>query len=205
LYGGQDSPATQQLDDRRLRSPELAPHLVKKAEAFASGASSLASPPPSHRQVTKSASITLPCLVVPSTPEQTCKRPVKRWPTLVQDSPDNPFLDDGNLVAPNKYGSAEEKPSLTYVYRGKRINYANPYYTAPGSRSSQVNKRCSKLTVEHPEFSPDPSCPPRRLFTTYDRKMFSHCYESDEDSDSDSDDEFSTSLGTCANIARRLF
>lgn len=43
--------------------------------------------------------------------------------------------------------------------RGKRVTFANPMYNL----SPEVHAR-SLLPVEHPDYSPDPACPPKLLF-----------------------------------------
>jgi len=95
---------------------------------------------------------------------------------LLKDSPDNPFVDTpgkedelpvldlGNDVSP----SPTEKPTVTYVFRGKRAQFANPYYVPPNESPTAKAKREHKyhLPLDHPDYSPDPRCPPKRLFVS---------------------------------------
>lgn len=132
----------------RSPSPGLAPHLVRKSQALASGASFLASPPPSRRTAPGKKTITEfedegqapskekakaeesktkeetelsetsppPSLALPLTPQMTRKRLEKKGLVLTRDSPDNPFLDNGEGDdRPEQLPPAKEKPTMTYV------------------------------------------------------------------------------------------
>lgn len=85
----------------------------------------------------------------------------------VRDSPNNPFLDTeepsssvlGAFSEPRTPTIHAEKPTITYVFRGVRAQFANPIYNLP----PEVHERAS-LPPSHPDFSPDPTCPPKLLF-----------------------------------------
>ncbi|KAG0698896.1 hypothetical protein DFH29DRAFT_983719 [Suillus ampliporus] len=106
----------------------------------------------------------------------------KIWPT--RDSPDNPFLagegeastskasgwessDDELPVGearerestPTPAPAFEEKPTITYVFRGQKATFQNPQYDLP----PQVLE-ASKLPIDHPDFEVAEACAPRRLF-----------------------------------------
>ncbi|KAH7905751.1 hypothetical protein BJ138DRAFT_1112194 [Hygrophoropsis aurantiaca] len=110
-------------------------------------------------------------------------KPRKIWP--VRDSPNNPFLageDQGNEAGPSGWESSddeeivgearvregtptpkpthEEKPTITYVFRGQKATFSNPLYDLPEEVIA-----ASKLPMEHPEFEVAEACPPRRLFS----------------------------------------
>ncbi|KAG1871555.1 hypothetical protein F4604DRAFT_1770314 [Suillus subluteus] len=106
----------------------------------------------------------------------------KIWPT--RDSPDNPFLagegeasvskasgwessDDELPIgeAPERESTPtpapvfEEKPTITYVFRGQKATFHNPqYHLAPEVLEA------SKLPIDHPDFEVAEACAPRRLF-----------------------------------------
>lgn len=126
-FGGDSTTENQLADDGDIdsdvdacsSSPSLAPHLVRKSQLLMSGASSLASPPPSHRRVVKPSSILLspPSLELPTTNAKSGpSAPAKdMW-----DSDENPFLDacPGQHDATNGAGAGptlEEQPNLTFV------------------------------------------------------------------------------------------
>ncbi|KAG1832325.1 hypothetical protein DFJ58DRAFT_908766 [Suillus subalutaceus] len=107
----------------------------------------------------------------------------KIWPT--RDSPDNPFLagegeasvskasgwdssDDELPIgeAPERESTPtpapvfEEKPTITYVFRGQKATFHNPqYHLAPEVLEA------SKLPIDHPDFEVAEACAPRRLFS----------------------------------------
>ncbi|KAJ7745751.1 hypothetical protein B0H16DRAFT_1558094 [Mycena metata] len=125
------------------------------------------SPPPSHRKppvkttliprtpTPKSPSTVSP----PSTPPASTRRTGNGVPTLLRDSPDNPFLssplgpqdevivNDSDAVL----GPQEEKPTMAFVFRGVRRSFPNPYYnTSPTGPNPN-----SQLPPEHPDFEPE--------------------------------------------------
>ncbi|KAG1733387.1 uncharacterized protein EDB91DRAFT_1149309 [Suillus paluster] len=106
----------------------------------------------------------------------------KIWPT--RDSPDNPFLAGEGEASTSKasgwessddelpVGEArerestptpapvfEEKPTITYVFRGQKATFHNPQYGLP----SEILE-ASKLPIDHPDFEVAEACAPRRLF-----------------------------------------
>ncbi|KAL5521551.1 hypothetical protein ACEPAF_2299 [Sanghuangporus sanghuang] len=104
----------------------------------------------------------------------TPKKGKKRMDSPIRDSPNNPFLDDspaslsGEPVEPRSPTIPAEKPTIAYVFRGVRAKFANPMYNLP----SEVHER-SLLPVEHPDYSPDPLCPPKVLFPKSRRRQAS--------------------------------
>ncbi|EJD05450.1 uncharacterized protein FOMMEDRAFT_17748 [Fomitiporia mediterranea MF3/22] len=110
-------------------------------------------------------------LPLPSTPKKGKARLVD---SPVRDSPNNPFLDDsppsvsGEPAEPRTTTTRPEKPTITYIFRGVRAEFANPMYNLP----PEVHER-SLLPIEHPDFSPDPACPPKLLFTKPRRRVAS--------------------------------
>lgn len=119
-------------------------------------------------------------LRAPSSPSNSKAK--KIWPT--RDSPDNPFLagegeastskasdwessDDELPVgeAPERESTPtpapvfEEKPTITYVFRGQKATFHNPQYHL----SPEVIE-ASKLPIDHPDFEVAEACAPRRLF-----------------------------------------
>lgn len=102
-----------------------------------------------------------------------------------RDSPDNPFLagedelctskasgwesSDDELVGearerestPTPAPAFEEKPTITYVFRGQKATFHNPQYDLP----PEVIE-ASKLPIDHPDFEVAEACPPRRLFAS---------------------------------------
>jgi len=110
----------------------------------------------------------------------------KIWPK--RDSPNNPFLSDSSEKV--KLGSEwdssdeeeevvgearvhegtptptfEEKPTITYVFRGQKATFHNPLYElAPEVIAA------SKLPVDHPDYEAAEACPPTRLFSVGKRK-----------------------------------
>ncbi|KAG8848570.1 hypothetical protein FRB91_010704 [Serendipita sp. 411] len=82
----------------------------------------------------------------------------------IRDSPNNLFLSNSRASHPHvplddEDKEYEPKPTVTYVFRGKRVEFPNPHYNLP----PEVHAR-AKLPLEHPDFSPSPDVKPRRLF-----------------------------------------
>ncbi|KIL64692.1 hypothetical protein M378DRAFT_178654 [Amanita muscaria Koide BX008] len=136
------------------------------------------SPPPSRRrQPARAAAVTVRPSSPPVTPSKP-KRGKRRIQMLaeefpVRDSPNNPFLDSpsgGKEKATNVKPKSprtppplEEKPTVTYVFRGVRGVYPNPLYNHAKQRALTPPPQ-SLLPPEHPDYSPDMRCPPRLLF-----------------------------------------
>lgn len=180
--GGKNSKATgsaskseSESATRRSESPvgSPVPLLFRNKRERAQSTSSLVSPPPSFRKakpaplrapVVRSASPTITS--PPRTPKNKVQRPVR-------DSPNNPFLDPPGGVddaSDNEDNGAslderpyEEKPTVTFVYRGVRKTFANPYYD-PVKKGPVSPTPNSLLPPEHIDFSPDLRCPPKILF-----------------------------------------
>jgi len=128
------------------------------------------------------------------------KTPTKLKATKIRpkrDSPNNPFLvessekvhlrsewdssddDDEEVVgeARAREGTPtptfEERPTITYVFRGQKATFHNPLYgLAPEAIAA------SKLPVDHPDFEAVEACPPKRLFSVGKRKARAHSRES---------------------------
>lgn len=84
----------------------------------------------------------------------------------IQDSPHNIFLTGSKAAHPivplaEEGSDIEQEPTVTYVFRGKRIEFPNPLYNLP----PEAHER-SKLPVCDPNFSPSPTIRPKRLFAT---------------------------------------
>ncbi|KAF9220820.1 hypothetical protein BS17DRAFT_820333 [Gyrodon lividus] len=119
------------------------------------------------------------------------------WPK--RDSPNNPFLVDASEKSkqPSEWDSSdgeeevvgearvregtptpaaifEEKPTITYVFRGQKATFQNPLYGLP----PQV-MAATKLPMDHPDYEAAESCPPKRLFfPAGKRKTRDHSRES---------------------------
>ncbi|KAK2467213.1 hypothetical protein APHAL10511_000762 [Amanita phalloides] len=121
------------------------------------------SPPPSHRK-TKRVDKASDLVAV-------------RHADSAVNSPNNPFLDDGKsktkATSPCTPTSLEERPTVTYVFRGVRGVYPNPLYNHAKKRALSPPPE-SLLPPEHPDYSPDMRCPPRVLFPTRPSKSKSH-------------------------------
>ncbi|KAG6819783.1 hypothetical protein H0H93_008698 [Arthromyces matolae] len=124
------------------------------------------SPPPSNRK---------PAVVAaPVTPERRSKRL-----RPMRDSPNNPFLVSPATVVEDSASPTpslsphtprqQERPTVTYVFRGVRGTFPNPLYDHERNRARSPSAR-SRLPIEHPEYSPDPHCPPKVLFPQAPRK-----------------------------------
>lgn len=167
----------------RVREP-VSPPPSRRAPQVQPRASSMQrsrSPPPAlllpKPPVTPPRKVFLRALPSPSN-----SKAKKIWPT--RDSPDNPFLagegetsvfkadgwessDDELPVGevperestPTPAPVFEEKPTITYVFRGQKATFHNPqYHLAPEVLEA------SKLPIDHPDFEVAEACAPRRLF-----------------------------------------
>ncbi|KAI0915633.1 hypothetical protein AcV5_003805 [Taiwanofungus camphoratus] len=173
--GGERSTARAQYRLRsrsRTRSPSSspppAPHLLRREHT------GLVSPPPSRRQPRIQPRPATP----PPPPRRSTRitRSIKPALFPTRDSPNNPFLVDTTLASmpeseaaslpePRTPGQHVEGPTLSYVFRGAKIQFDNPYYKSPGSSKALEDAEArSRLPLEHPDFSPPPSCAPRLLF-----------------------------------------
>ncbi|KAF8438895.1 hypothetical protein L210DRAFT_3542539 [Boletus edulis BED1] len=67
----------------------------------------------------------------------------------------------------------EEKPTITYVFRGQKATFHNPLHgLAPEAIAA------SKLPIDHPDFEAVEACPPKRLFSFGKRKARDRSRES---------------------------
>jgi len=123
------------------------------------------SPPPSKRQTTAPEP--------PVTPQSAgssriLTRAAKR--NLLRDSPENPFLDDSppsvaSRPTPRTPIQHGEKELMTYVFRGMKAQFANPFYNLPPSAHER-----SLLPIEHPDYEANEACPPKLLFPSARRQ-----------------------------------
>ncbi|KDR66625.1 hypothetical protein GALMADRAFT_259146 [Galerina marginata CBS 339.88] len=146
------------------------------------------SPPPSHRKTTTAVNTDSPATVSSVSPPVTPRagRTTRSATKLAfRDSPDNPFLatpqhqlgDDSDALSPTRSPTAsassanpsphtpthQEKPTLTYVFRGVRRVYQNPLYNHAEDRPYSPPP-ASKLPLDHPDYSPAIHCTPKLLF-----------------------------------------
>ncbi|TDL24568.1 hypothetical protein BD410DRAFT_827086 [Rickenella mellea] len=132
------------------------------------------SPPPSRRQSKKQRRAPPS---EPATPPPEPSTAPSGAPRPVRDSPANPFLDESPASGsgdaeprtpppPRAPTEDAEKPTISYVFRGMRATFANPLY----NRSPSERAR-SLLPLEHPDYEPDPACPPRDLFGARKRRQ----------------------------------
>ncbi|KIJ35292.1 hypothetical protein M422DRAFT_782581 [Sphaerobolus stellatus SS14] len=148
----------------------------------------LASPPPSKGKPSTSK----PVAKSPRTPSPLGKRSVlciaNELPIL-GDEEDNPFLDDKKTKSKTSRThrsrsphNLEERPTMTYVFKGMKADVPNPYYNLPDSAFEN-----SRLPVAHPDYSPPPIVRPKRLFPeAYKGKEPDVAAEDDDDDDRDS-------------------
>lgn len=164
------------------RQPQVQPNRASSVEPCAAHGSPVTPP---RRLFLRAPS------ALPKTPTKKSK-PKRIWPT--RDSPNNPFLsddacapskkrssewdssdDEGEVVGapiirqetptPTAASSYEERPTITYVFRGQKATFANPLYNLPAEVEA-----ASKLPIEHPDFEPLEAFPPKRLFSGSKRK-----------------------------------
>jgi len=130
------------------------------------------SPPPSRRQ--SKSQPQSQNLSPPVTPK---RQPRTKGHYPVRDSPNNPFLVDTPLPgSPSDILELEsldtpspadfaEKPTITYVFRGVKAEFANPLYKpASSSTKEPTTPPRHTLPLSDPDYSPDLRCPPKLLF-----------------------------------------
>lgn len=162
------------------------PLLYRRLTASASTSEAgLLSPPASHRKpqvsvapVAASAGPSSP-ESLPATPQAKSKKKGTPPRAALKDSPGNPFLetpDDGTSASAKSLSPVREetepvyeKPFVTYVFRGVRRTYQNPMYDHARNRAITPPPN-SKLPVEDPLYSPDPTLRPRLLFPEAHKK-----------------------------------
>ncbi|KAI4524744.1 hypothetical protein K525DRAFT_220548 [Schizophyllum commune Loenen D] len=150
------------------------------------------SPPPSHRKVVKvraTATKITETVVVPRPTTPTPKTPTRRVVTprtpkprsVARDSPENPFLEspttptrasgrsstaESPVAGPAKLRDSpdlDERPMLTYVYRGTKRQLPNPNWDHAKNRPKSPDPR-SLLDPSDPDYVPDLRCAPKILF-----------------------------------------
>lgn len=100
------------------------------------------------------------------------------------DEPNNPFLDGMGLAAKGLVGGARkqrvgkhhERETVTYVFRGVKTEFNNPYYTSPSDDEDADRHPPAITDRRHPDYSPPANPLPRLLFPAASA-------ESDEDDD----------------------
>jgi len=113
----------------------------------------------------------------------------KKWTApIVGEEEGNPFYvkpGESRKVQTKKAEERdwEEKETVTYVFRGTKTTFANPYYRVPTGDTAT-----SRLPTSHPDFSPAPAPKPRPLWpaasTTNgspDADVVMHAEEDEED------------------------
>jgi len=204
-----------------------APLLYRKLTASASTSEAgLLSPPASHRKPAVAPVAAGPSSPSPSTSESLPATPVAKVKKLswdsdsparggLKDSPGNPFVDtpDDGLgraatLSPVQEIEKEakepehERPFITYVFRGARRTYQNPAYDHVRNRPLSPPPN-SKLPVEDPLYSPDPTLKPRLLFPEAHKKRVTRSASKKaalavRAGDSDSEDGFGPVSGSKA-------
>ncbi|KAF6752946.1 hypothetical protein DFP72DRAFT_432173 [Ephemerocybe angulata] len=169
---------------------------VASSVASESGSQGLASPPPSNRKTVTQTVPPAPRQTTPRTTRSKVYLPVTPPPKqkrvtrastaarFLRDSPSNPFVatpangdDDGDVVeSPSTLTRGDESPTpaydqktVTYVFRGVKRVYQNPMYNHVEDRPLTPPPN-SKLPVEHPLYSPDPTIKPKLLFPEAHKK-----------------------------------
>lgn len=168
---------------------EDAPLLFRKLQGT-TGAPPM-SPPPSHRKVVRVRAtkevVETKTIPEPTTPTRTPVTPTRRRSPAVtpkpraalrRDSPENPFLESPSTPTPDSASSAEgpvpsaaqkesndldERPMLTYVYRGTKRQFPNPHWNHAENRARSPDPR-SLLDPRDPDFVPDMRLAPKILF-----------------------------------------
>ncbi|KAJ3740184.1 hypothetical protein DFH05DRAFT_456948 [Lentinula detonsa] len=171
------------VDESDSDSDTTTSFLSRRGQKSSTVGSAPVSPPPSHRRVpaAKIASVApalkLKLLPVveespspsgtspPATPKSS-KMPASR------DTPNNPFLasplDLDNAASGSKspgssLGPLKEKATMTYVFRGVKKTYANPYYDHENNKTRSPEPT-SLLPPEHEDYTPDLRGAPRALW-----------------------------------------
>lgn len=163
---------------KKRRMGESKPLLYRRGQAHVDVAP--VSPPPSRRRPV----VSTPKPRGPRKPEPhiaTDSPPVTpktRSSTrrALRDSPDNPFLatpenhaedtpsSSGSSANPSPHGPLQERPTISYVFRGVRRECKNPLYNHAQDRPFSPPPE-SKLAIDHPDYSPAIHCTPKRLFS----------------------------------------
>ncbi|KAK7463573.1 hypothetical protein VKT23_006919 [Stygiomarasmius scandens] len=140
------------------------------------------SPPPSHRRP-RAAKVAVavippaieeekqvsPAVTVASTPPATPQAQISKG-AFMRDSPNNPFLsspvDDDELDVAQSASpspSQRERETMTFVFRGVKKTFPNPYYDREKKRAKSPDPR-SLLPPEHEDYTPDLRGAPRVLW-----------------------------------------
>ncbi|EIW71393.1 hypothetical protein TREMEDRAFT_73290 [Tremella mesenterica DSM 1558] len=136
-------------EDAEMRSPSSSPLRQKrKSHSFSLGASALLSPPPTQKTIRLKP-------FVSSREEIERRRREER--KRMMDEDENPFLaKPGEIIQPRRSITDETSPTVTYVFRGTKKVFANPFF------SSDSRYPPAELDSDHPEYDPHP-CPAPKL------------------------------------------
>ncbi|KIK63981.1 hypothetical protein GYMLUDRAFT_71444 [Collybiopsis luxurians FD-317 M1] len=172
-----EEPTTVDAVDSDSDSETTTSFLSRRAQKSSTVGSAPVSPPPSHRRPA-GAKIAPTLNLLPAVEENPSpagtsppETPKSSKMRAFRDSPDNPFLAsplDLDAAASTSLSSKElpkleEKPTMTYVFRGVKKTYPNPYYDHEKDRPRSPDPN-SRLSPEHPDFSPDLRGAPRALW-----------------------------------------
>ncbi|KAI9458455.1 hypothetical protein HD554DRAFT_2177348 [Boletus coccyginus] len=163
------------------RQPLVQPARAASVEREDPSTDSVAPVTPPRRLFLRAPSLSVAdAFITPTKPKAS-----KIWPK--RDSPNNPFLIDSSekVTSRSEWDSSdeeeevgearvqegtptptfEEKPTITYVFRGQKATFQNPLYgLAPEVIAA------SKLPIDHPDYEAVEACPPKRLFSVGKRK-----------------------------------
>ncbi|KAJ3712939.1 hypothetical protein FB446DRAFT_734961 [Lentinula raphanica] len=155
--------------------------LSRRGQKSSTVGSAPVSPPPSHRRIpaAKIASVAPSVKLLPVVEENSNSvgsspptTPQSSKMSALRDSPNNPFLASplelGNAASTSStpkmsLGPLEEKPEITYVFRGVRKAYPNPYYDHENNKTRSPEPT-SRLPPEHEDYTPDLRGAPRVLW-----------------------------------------
>ncbi|KAE9390122.1 hypothetical protein BT96DRAFT_353859 [Gymnopus androsaceus JB14] len=199
--------------------------LSRRVQKSSTMGSAPVSPPPSHRRPPGAKIVSAPALELlpvveenpsPSetSPPETPKR--SRTNAAMRDSPNNPFLaspldlDDVDVLPRTPKETPKERPTITYVFRGVKKTYPNPYYDHENDRPRSPDPN-SLLPIEHEDYVPDLRGAPRALWPkrrkgpaplstpqsptrAHRRKATVQLVDSDDELDGKSDDDEEVSL-----------
>ncbi|KAF9066982.1 hypothetical protein BDP27DRAFT_1423273 [Rhodocollybia butyracea] len=151
--------------------------LSRRGQKSSTMGSAPVSPPPSRRRHATVAKIPPALKLLPveeenPSPSGTSPPETPKSTRIARDSPENPFLAsplDLNDVSstsksprtPKEFPT--EKPTITYVFRGVKKTYPNPYYDHERNRARSPDPN-SLLPPEHEDFTPDLRGAPRALW-----------------------------------------
>jgi len=151
--------------------------LSRRVQKSSTMGSAPVSPPPSHRRLPGAKIVSTPVLkllpVVEENPSPSGtsppETPKSSKTSALKDSPNNPFLaspldlDDADVSPRTPNDTVKERPTITYVFRGVKKTYPNPYYDHENDRPRSPDPN-SLLSPEHEDYTPDLRGAPRALW-----------------------------------------